>query len=150
MGQDISERKNPWFKPWFNIFCTHNQLCVPQCLKYLVYITLKEFPNDKIYWTEEFLRLERKSFNNSVSILKNSIGILQEILNCYHFGSGKQTKKYISSFFCQNSLRNLWADGLGYCYHKGSGKQTKIRIYLTAFPLLFVRDMYAGWILDIM
>ena len=33
MGQDISlksKRKNPWFKPWFNIFCTHNQVCVPQ------------------------------------------------------------------------------------------------------------------------
>ena len=33
MEQDISlksERKNPWFKPWYNIFCTHNQLCVPQ------------------------------------------------------------------------------------------------------------------------
>ena len=32
-GQDISlksERKNPWFKPWFSIFCTHNQLCLPQ------------------------------------------------------------------------------------------------------------------------
>ena len=30
MGQDISlksERKNPWFKPWFNIFCTHNCVC---------------------------------------------------------------------------------------------------------------------------
>ena len=46
MGQDISlksERKNPWFKPWFNIFWTHNQLCMPQygqCLEYLVYITL--------------------------------------------------------------------------------------------------------------
>ena len=34
-GQGISfrksERKTPWFKPWFNIVCTHNQLCVPQC-----------------------------------------------------------------------------------------------------------------------
>ena len=33
MGQDISlksEKKNPCFKPWFHIFCTHNQLCVPQ------------------------------------------------------------------------------------------------------------------------
>ena len=30
MGQDISlksERKNPWFKPWFNIFCAHNCVC---------------------------------------------------------------------------------------------------------------------------
>ena len=25
-----NEIKNPWFIPWFNIFCTHNQLCVPQ------------------------------------------------------------------------------------------------------------------------
>ena len=33
MGQDInleSEMKKPWNEPWFNIFCTHNQLCVPQ------------------------------------------------------------------------------------------------------------------------
>ena len=32
MGQDISlksKRKNPWFKPWFNILCTHIQMCVP-------------------------------------------------------------------------------------------------------------------------
>ena len=47
MGQGLSlksKRKNPWFKPWFNILM-HTQLIVcatvyGQCLEYLVYITL--------------------------------------------------------------------------------------------------------------
>ena len=47
MGQGISlksERKNPWFKPWFNILLhTQSIVCATvdsQCLEYLGYITL--------------------------------------------------------------------------------------------------------------
>ena len=49
MGQDISlksKRKNPWFKPLFNILLhTYSNVCATvegQCLEYLVYITLPQ------------------------------------------------------------------------------------------------------------